>query len=308
MRMLVITKPCMTMAVKVPNRDTTITLADGRALGLSEWGDPEGKPVLWFHGTPGSRSQIPPDAPLAARERGLRLIGVDRPGTGNSTHAPRRTLLSWAKDVAELVDQHEIDRFALIGLSGGGPYVLACAHEMPERVVAGASLGGVAPLLGSDAGPPYSPLVTFAGRQIPRIKRALGETLSAAVMPLRPHASAAIDLFLQICPKADRHIFINPEMREMFSHDIVAGTREGIRGPVYDLALFHEAWGFSPRHIRVPIRFWHGEADAIVPPSHSRHLARLVPDSALVLVPGEGHFAGFTGIEAVLDTLLELWK
>ena len=290
-----------------PNQDSTIPLRDGRRLGFAEWGDPGGKPIFWFHGTPGSRNQIPPDAPLAARERGLRIVGVDRPGIGNSTHHAGRTLLSWAQDVAELADHQGAERFAMIGLSGGGPYVLACAHEMPHRVVAGASLGGVAPLTGEDAGPPYPPLVTWMGRKIPKIKHTLAEALSAVVMPLRAHASVGIELFLKICPEADRHIFLDPKMRAMFSNDIVAGTHNGIRGPVYDLALFAEPWQFSPRHIRVPIRFWHGEADRIVPPSHSHHLARLVPDSAVTVVAGEGHFAGFAGIGAVLDTLLDLW-
>jgi pimeloyl-ACP methyl ester carboxylesterase len=295
-------------AVKYPNRDTTITLRDSRTLGFAEWGDPHGKPILWFHGTPGSRRQIPPDAPEAARERGVRILGVDRPGIGNSTHHPERTLLSWAADISELADQYGFERFAMIGLSGGGPYVLSCAHELPGRVVAGASLGGVAPLVGLDAGPAYPRLLTFAGKRIPKIKRALAETLSAAVMPLRAHVSKGIDIFLRICPEADRHIFLDPKMRAMFSDDIVSGTHQGIRGPVYDLALFTQPWDFSPRNIKVPIRFWHGEADRIVPPSHSHHLASLVPDSAVTIVPGEGHFAGFVGISAVLDTLLDLWK
>ena len=138
-----------------PFRDATVTLPDGRAMAYAEFGAPDGRPVFWFHGTPGGRWQIPPDAPDAARQRGLRLIGIDRPGTGGSSHDPQRTLLSWARDLERVADALGIEQFAVIGLSGGGPYVLACAHELADRMGVGVSLGGVGPTVGSDSAPGY---------------------------------------------------------------------------------------------------------------------------------------------------------
>jgi pimeloyl-ACP methyl ester carboxylesterase len=101
-------------------------LRDGRALGYAEYGDPGGTPVFFFHGSPGSRLQRHPDASIAS-ELGTRIITIDRPGYGLSDFQPERTLLDWPADVAQLADALHIERFAAIGLSGGGPYLLACA-------------------------------------------------------------------------------------------------------------------------------------------------------------------------------------
>ncbi|MCB9371914.1 MAG: alpha/beta hydrolase [Microthrixaceae bacterium] len=125
----------------VPRRDGTVKLADGRRLGFAEYGDEGGDPVLWFHGTPGARHQIAPDVNDLADQRGVRVITVERPGVGDSTPHLHGRVLDWAGDVDQLTAQLGIERFAVAGLSGGGPYVLACAHAFPDRVVAGAVLG-----------------------------------------------------------------------------------------------------------------------------------------------------------------------
>jgi pimeloyl-ACP methyl ester carboxylesterase len=96
-------------------------------------------------------------------------------------------------------------------------------------------------------------------------------------------------------------------MKQMFTADIVSATRYGLRGPVHDVFLFARPWGFSPRALRVPIRFWHGDADMIVPLSHSEHLASIMPDAGLTVVPGLGHFAGFVNVSGALDQLVALW-
>ena len=99
-------------------------------------GDPDGFPVLWFHGTPGGRLQVPPDAPASALARGLRLFGVERPGTGYSTEHRYGEVREFAADIRALADSLGLAKFAVAGLSGGGPYTLACAHDLPDRVVA----------------------------------------------------------------------------------------------------------------------------------------------------------------------------
>src|SRR2546427_97593 len=83
-----------------PHKESLVPLDGGRSLGYAEYGDPEGDPVLWFHGTPGARKQIPPDAPALAAERGIRLIGVERPGTGYSTRYRYERIIDWAADLA----------------------------------------------------------------------------------------------------------------------------------------------------------------------------------------------------------------
>src|SRR2546421_5164232 len=125
--------------------DRVISLRDGRALGYAEYGDLTGKPVFFFHGLPGSRRQRHPDDSIAI-ELGAHIITIDRPGYGFSDFQPGRTLLDWPDDVAQLADALNIQRFAAIGLSGGGPYLLSCAYKMPERITSATVISGMGPV------------------------------------------------------------------------------------------------------------------------------------------------------------------
>lgn len=284
-----------------------VDLPSGRVLGYAEYGDPEGRPVLWFHGTPGAAKQVPPVAPRAARERGIRLIGLERPGTGRSTRHRYRNVVSWAMDVEHFLDVQQIDRFAAVGLSGGGPFVLATAFHLPERMVAGAVLGGIGPTRGDDAAPGYTRLLAPFEPMLALVAVPAGEALSLVLRPLAWVASPVFTLYTHVAPSPDRRVLRDPEMREAFLHDLVTAIPHGVRAPVQDLLLFARHWGFSLRDVKVPIRFWHGEADLIVPISHGVHQAALVPDAELTVVPGGGHFSGYETVEDVFDTLLDLW-
>ena len=168
----------------VPDRDGVVELADGRVLGYAEYGPIDGRVVLWFHGTPGACRQVPPDAPDLARERGVRLIGIERPGTGRSTTRRYAHVLDWARDVEQFVDAQGIGEFAAVGLSGGGPFVLACAAHMPDQVVAGAVLGGVGPTRGDESAPGYT-------RVLPPFERILSLTSGAGRRDLLVGAATA---------------------------------------------------------------------------------------------------------------------
>lgn len=124
-----------------------IRLADERTLACLELGDPKGAPVIYFHGFPGSRLEARLAADVAQR-LGLRLFAPDRPGFGESTFLPDRTIGNWAADVTELTDQLGLQRFAVVGVSGGGPYALACAVRIPERLHGVALVGALGPLAG----------------------------------------------------------------------------------------------------------------------------------------------------------------
>jgi pimeloyl-ACP methyl ester carboxylesterase len=294
--------------VRPPRIEGTIVLADGRRLGFAEFGTPDGKPVFWFHGTPGARRQIPPEARVAAQKRGVRLIGVDRPGVGDSTPHVYPSFGAWAQDIAAAADSLGLGRFGLIGLSGGGPYVLACAHALPERVVAGAVLGGVAPTVGPEAAPgglvglavPFRPVVRT-------LREPLAMMLTALVWVLQPVSSPIFNLYARLSPPGDRAVFARPEMKAIFIDDLVHGSRWGLRAPVYDLLLFSGPWGFRLRDIRVPIRFWHGDADHLVPLEHAHHQASLVPNATLKVRHGESHLGSLAAAEEVLDAILALW-
>jgi pimeloyl-ACP methyl ester carboxylesterase len=298
----------MARIITRPRLEGTIEVRDGRRLGFAEFGTPRGRPVIWLHGTPGARRQIPQAARLAARELDVRLVGIDRPGVGASTPHLYDSVLDFAGDAAAIADRLGIDEFAMIGLSGGGPYLLACAHAMPDRVVAGVVLGGVVPTQGPDA--PGGGIVGFAARFEPllaRMRVPLAIGLSALVWSLRPLASPAFDLYARFSPEGDRKVFARPEIKAMFMDDLLGGSRTGLAAPVYDLVLFSRPWGFSLRDVTVPIRWWHGDADHMVPLAHGQHAVSLLPDAQLALRPGESHLGGLGAAEEVLHTLLELW-
>ena len=127
---------------------TVLALADGRRLGYAEFGDPSGAPCLYFHFSPGSRLE-PAAVFSGVRQpwlRGVRLVSADRPGFGLSDRQPTRTLLDWPGDMAALADHLGIDRFAVLGASGGGAYALACARLLPSRLTAAVVVSGIGPL------------------------------------------------------------------------------------------------------------------------------------------------------------------
>jgi pimeloyl-ACP methyl ester carboxylesterase len=291
-----------------PRIEGAIELRDGRSIGFAEYGAPGGAPIFWFPGTPGGRRQIPPRIRTATVECDVRMIALERPGLGASTPHLYESVLGWAADVEEIADGLGLNRFGLVGLSGGGAYVLACAYALAERVVAGAVLGGVAPALGDDA--PPGGAMGFAARTrflLHPLREPLGHAIWATVYALRPLASQVFDLFVSMMPEGDQQVMQRPEMKEMFLDDMLRASRPQLHALLYDSVLFTRHWGFSPREIRVPIRFWHGDADNMVPLEHAEHLAAIVPDAELRVRPREGHMGNLDAAEEVLDTLLALW-
>ena len=144
-----------------------------RRLGFAEFGPAGGRPFVWLHGTPGARRQIPQAARVLAEELGLRIVGVDRPGVGSSTPYRYGSLLDFVTDLTRVGDHLGLERFGVIGLSGGGPYTLAACYALPDRVTVGGVLGGIAPARGDDA-PPGG----FVGRMAP-----LGPLATITVLP-----------------------------------------------------------------------------------------------------------------------------
>ena len=298
----------MAVAIARPKLEGTIAVGDDRQIGFAEFGDPQGRAVFWLHGTPGARRQIPVEARVYAEQRQIRLIGVDRPGIGSSTPYQYDTIFAFAEDLRTIADTLGIDRFEVIGLSGGGPYTLACAAAMPDRVVAAGVLGGVAPVRGVDAiSGGISTLISAAAPVVQIAGAPLRLAASALIRLIRPVAEPALYAYAAISPAADRQLLVRPEFRAMFLDDLLNGSRKQLAAPFADVVVFARDWGFRLDEVKVPVRWWHGDRDHIVPFEHGQHVVSRLPDAQLTHLPGESHLAGLGRAEEILDSMLGLW-
>jgi pimeloyl-ACP methyl ester carboxylesterase len=298
----------MAVAIARPKLEGNIAVGDDRQIGFAEFGDPQGRAVFWLHGTPGARRQIPMEARVYAEQRQIRLIGVDRPGIGSSTPYQYDTVFAFADDLRTIADTLGVDKFEVIGLSGGGPYTLACAAAMPDRVVAAGVLGGVAPALGPDAisggvmafGSAVAPLLQLAGYPI----RLAAVSL---VRMIRPVAEPVLYMYARISPEADRRLLVRPEFKAMFLDDLLNGSRKQLAAPFADVIVFARDWGFRLDEVKVPVHWWHGDADHIIPFSHGQHVVSRLPDATFHPMPGESHLGGLGRAEEILRTMTESW-
>ena len=280
-------------------RDSSVTvLPDGRDLGWLELGDPAGMPVFAFHGTPGSRLQLAiDDSPI--RVAGLRLVCPDRPGYGLSTFQLGRRLVDWPADVAHLADHLGIDRFGVMGISGGGPHSAVCAALLGGRVTSAAIVSGVGPL----ADPRATEGMMRSNRIITALSRRRSRVLHAAfnlqVAALRRWPSRAFDLLVKQLPPADVAILSRPDVRALLELDAVRSSRTAGAAAVQDFELFAADWGFDLGEIKIPVHIWQGDADRNVPPRHARLLHHAIPGSVLHEFAGEGHFMAFDHFEDI---------
>ena len=258
---------------------------------IHELGDPEGFAVVCHNGTPCSRL-LPEwwDAP--ARERGLRMIGIDRPGYGNAPAEPDRSLRSVAESTAALMDELRVDRFALIGTSGGGPYALACGAFSPERVVAvisGAGSSGFDEAIDGAGFDPEELELTReqALRPTPEGRQKLARFSDPEAENLR---SADVDGFMRAVGE-DPGV-ATPEQRATAAYVLGAiqeALRSGHDGWMDDGLAMLRPWGFGLADIRQPVAVWHSEDDAMVAIEHGRRLVAAIPNAEPFLVDGLGH-------------------
>jgi pimeloyl-ACP methyl ester carboxylesterase len=276
-------------------------LPDGRRLAWCERGDPNGSVVFAFHGLPGSRLQVHPDESIAY-SAGARVIHVDRPGWGLSDAMPGRTLRDWPVDISRLADHLHIDRFAVAGVSGGGPFAAACAAQLGDRITRTAIISGV--------GPPDSMLSAKRWE----VRAGFRAASSAPWVILLPIAASALvgarapefflDRMTERLPACDREIVCRPAIRAMLIRDVVEAFRNGYQAFLQDLRLEARPWPIALERVSCSVALWHGSRDTVVPPSATAAMAALLPHASVSIVPGAGHFFVFDIWREVLDWLV----
>ncbi len=268
-----------------------VTLPDGRTLHAYDSEDP-GLAVFWHHGTPGTGDLPVPLLPTA-RRLGIRWVALDRPGYGGSTRQPGRSVRSVAADVAAVADALGIERFGVLGASGGGPHSLACAASLPRRMVGVVSLAGLAPF-GVEG------LDWFAGMG----PSGLAELTAATQGP---------DVLLKHLESAE----FDPDMFTPADYAVLEGEwnwlgrvagaamRSGLYGMADDDLALVTPWGFGPRDVLAPVLYVHGADDRMVPASHSQWLADHTGSAELRLCRGEGHVSVLRQCESAMEWLLD---
>jgi pimeloyl-ACP methyl ester carboxylesterase len=280
---------------------------DGRILAVLEAGDESGHAVVAIHGTPGS-GLLWRGLAEDAEARGIRLLAYDRPGYGGSDPHPGRTVADAAGDVAAIADALGIERFAVEGGSGGGPHTLACAALLPDRIVAAASLAGVAPYpaegldwldgMGQDNLDEFE--ATLAGRET--LERYLREQADA-MLAAEPDAIADTLRSLLSPPDAAA---LTGEFAEYLAESTRRAIGERLDGWIDDDFVFMNPWGFELGEIRVPVQLLHGAQDRFVPMAHGEWLAERIPGVDAHLSEEDGHLTiQLARIGAVHAWLLE---
>jgi pimeloyl-ACP methyl ester carboxylesterase len=288
----------------------TIKLRDGRMLGYAEFGDPEGKPVFHFHGFPGSRLEAE-HAGEAVAKAGVRLIGIDRPGMGLSDFQPGRRILDWPDDVdlvgvVELANALEINRFAVVGVSGGGPYAAACAFKIPDRLTACGIIAGVGPYdLGTEGMMKSNRVLFFVSRRLPWL---FGLLLWGSMGRYSQDAEKLEKMFskgLQRLPEPDRKLAKDPEIKRLFIRQSVEAFRQGTKGPTLDGKLSVQPWGFKLEDISLDrVYLWHGELDVNVPIAMGRFMADAIPNCQAKFYPHEAHLsAALNHMDEIMEVL-----
>lgn len=264
------------------------SLPDGRSLAWDEHGDPAGAPVVYCHGFPACRLEARLIAAAAGR-RGVRLIVPDRPGFGSSSPSWGRRISDWPADVAHLLDTLGIERCRVLGMSGGGPYALACGALLGERVESITLIGALGPLTEPEATRGMSALARLSfplARHWPRGQAALFHALA----PVLRHAPGAMLRFtLETGSAADRAVLERDGVRHVLLNTMRGSVRQGARPAIEELRRYLEPWPFAAQDVRMPVRLWHGTADAVVPPAHAHTIAAALPSARVGLVAGEGH-------------------
>ncbi len=281
----------------------SLKLSDGRTLAYDEHGDPNGRPVFYFHGFPSCRVEAEV-VDEAARRHLVRLIAIDRPGFGGSDFKEDRSIPDWPSDVREVAAQLGIPRFSVLGVSGGGPYVAACAAKIPELLERAAIVSGWAPAdkPTATAGFPWLTRGTLAlWRRVPFLVHLaiwwLG--VNARLFP-----KLVVRLSRRRLPPPDQIIVDRPHMRAMMPRALKEVFRRGSGGPAHELVLYARPWGFRVEDISIEVLLWHGDADRTVPISMGRYMAGAIPKCRATYCPNKGHYMAYDMMDEVLGALV----
>lgn len=291
----------------IPAPTGTITLADGRRLAYDDVGDPAGAPVVYLHGCPDCRLTRHPDDGVAAR-CGVRLIAVDRPGYGASDADDNGDENALAADVVALVDALDVDRFAVLGWSAGGPCALALAAGHPTRIaVAGVAAGQVP--IEADADPEVrnalDPVIATRSDVLATMNP---DAFAAEVAPLVASRGLTMELAREFVVEGKSPEYLRDlDAVEGLLHQLALGmsaaVEHGLAGTERDLCRMVSSWPFDLAGITTPVVLWYGSNDTVFGPGAGQWLAQRIPGAQLEVVEAS-HLLPLVRWESILTVLI----
>lgn len=263
-------------------------LSDGRILAYSECGDPKGFPVLFFHGTPGSRLQSK-DFNQQALSTQCRFFGIDRPGMGYSSPNKKHSIMNFTSDIQELVNFLEIDKVAIIAHSGGAPFALAYAATYVSSVSQLAIVSGIAPTTLEEA----SGMLSLSMRIINMCVRFI-PGFAFILMYLTRLMHEKTSLFKQAIkklPEPDKKILNNTQHFHTLVDSGNEAFRQGLSAAAQEFKIVVSDWGFDISQIKCPVSIWHGGLDQQVSLSNAKFFQKLILNAKLIDLENEGHLS-----------------
>lgn len=275
-----------------------MTLPDGRALAYTDLGARSGPLVIHSHGAPSSRLELA-IFDEAFSELDVRVVCADRPGYGGSTPQPGRRMADWSMDVAALGDHLGRGRFAVTGASSGGPYAVACASLLPDRVASAGVVCGA-----TDFG------WTGAWENYPSYEAELmriGDEVEAAAWCEARYGHDGhgfLEGGVAEMPEADASVLADEAIATALVATVTEAFRQGVGGYAQDIVVQGKPWAFDVRAVVSPVWVLHGEADTDTPVEHARHTAEAIPGAKLLLLPEHGHIGALTQIPELIPKLV----
>jgi pimeloyl-ACP methyl ester carboxylesterase len=279
------------------------TLADGRVLAYCLYGDPQGVPLFYAHGGPGSRLEGALFHDSAARY-GFCLISTDRPGMGRSAFKPNRRLLDYPKDILELADALGIEKFGVLGWSGGGAHTVVCGYAIARRLLFNLALSGYtnfAELPGAAGMLPTKADRISVGlsQKYPRLFQLFFDLMAIGI---KRFPEAYFNETTKALNRTDRKIMADPGFKTHFIADQKEAFLQGSRGVALDAAVHYLDWGFRLGDIPAKVHVFHGTEDRLVPVAFAKHLAGNIPHCELHLIEGQGHLFPLDHQDLIFET------
>jgi pimeloyl-ACP methyl ester carboxylesterase len=293
----------LTRAILEPG---SVKLADKRTLGFSSIGPSDGFPVIYMHGAIGSPLRVSDDLAATIDEADLRWICVQRPGFGLSDPKRDRTMASFGSDLRELAQQLELQRAAILGVSAGGPYALACGAAAPDVVGAVAVCSSLSPLCPQWEVPEMPFHLKHGLRLLARHPRGCTWALDRLASFARRHPGLLLAVMRRGAPApSDRELLQNAEAGSTAVNGFLAAAGNGVAGLIDDFLICSRGWGFDLGDVRVPVHLWHGLQDKLVPSEHAWQLASSLPNCLASFDPDEGHFFFRRRVSEIVTRLVE---